>query len=248
MDYWMGSSTMNIFSSGWLQRMADKAGKTPADRIDAVFQILQDWIEVPAMHQQLQDTLLDAASQQALKAYLQQLVEASNVSNPAVVTIQLHMMLLGALNEEIRQPGSQVLEHGKTAALLLLTSQLPARRVTSANVALAASVVLMVGIMSMFFKQQQPEPSATGPMQLIAIAPVAPNPEKVAAIYHLHDQMRAANCSYPQALMLAPEQRAPFLENVVDGNLSKIEPESMVMINQLYQKVDCYYAPAAMLL
>lgn len=239
---------MNIFSSGWLQRMADKVGKTPADRIHAVFQILQDWLEAPGMRQQLRDAPLDAASQQALKAYLQQLVEASGAANPAVVTVQLHMMLLGALNEEMRQPGSQALEHGRTAALLLLASQLPDRRVNSANIALAASVVLMVGIMSMFFTQQQPEPSATGPMQLIAIAPVAANPDKVAAMYHLHDQMRTANCSYPQALMLAPEQRAPFLENVVNGNLSKIQPESMIMINQLYQKVDCYYPPAAMLL
>lgn len=239
---------MNIFSSGWLQRMADKAGKSPADRIQAVFQILQDWIAAPGMRQQLQDAPLDAASQQVLKAYLQQLVEAAGATNPAVVTVQLHMMLLGALNEEMRQPGSQALEHGRTAALLLLNSQLPDRRVKSANMALAASVILMVGIMSMFFTQQQPEPSATGPMQLVAIAPVAPNPEKVAAMYHLHDQMRTANCSYPQALMLAPEQRAPFLENVVNGNLSKIQPESMIMINQLYQKVDCYYPPAAMLL
>jgi hypothetical protein len=239
---------MNIYSSGWLQHMADKAGKTPADRIHAVFQILQDWIEAPGMRQQLQDAPLDAASQQALKSYLQQLVEATGVTNPAVVTVQLHMMLLGALNEEMRQPGSQALEHGRTAALLLLTSQLPDRRVNSVNIALAASVVLMVGILSMFFTQQQPELSATSPMRLVAIAPVAPSPEKVAAIYHLHDQMLAANCSYPQALMLAPEQRAPFLENVVNGNLSKIQPESMIMINQLYQKVDCYYPPAAMLL
>lgn len=239
---------MNIFSSGWLQRMADKAGKTPADRIHAVFQILQDWMEAPGMRQQLRDAPLDAASQQVLKAYLQQLVEASGATNPAVVTVQLHMMLLGALNEEMRQPGSQALEHGRTAALLLLTSQLPDRRVSSANIALAASVALMAGIMSMFFTQRQPEPSVAGPMQLIAIAPAAPNPDKVAAMYHLHDQMRTANCSYPQALMLAPEQRVPFLENVVNGNLGKIQPESMIMINQLYQKVDCYYPPAAMLL
>jgi len=48
--------------------------------------------------------------------------------------------------------------------------------------------------------------------------------------------------------MLAPEQRAPFLENVVDGDVADIQPESMVMVSQLYQKVDCYYPPAAMLL
>jgi hypothetical protein len=70
----------------------------------------------------------------------------------------------------------------------------------------------------------------------------------VSALYHLHEQIRTANCSYPQALMLAPEQRAPFIERVVDGNVGNMQPESMVLVSQLYQKVDCYYPPAAMLL
>jgi hypothetical protein len=48
--------------------------------------------------------------------------------------------------------------------------------------------------------------------------------------------------------MLAPEQRAPFIENVVDGNVGNIKSEAMGMVSQLYQKVDCYYPPAAMLL
>jgi len=243
-----GFGTMNIFSSGWLQRMADKAGKTPADRIHAVFQILQDWVEAPGMRQQLQDSPLDAVGQQVLKSYLYQLVEAAGASHPAVVTAQLHMMLLGALTEEMRQPGSQALEHGRTAALLLLASQVPDRRVNSVSMTLAASVILMAGVTMMLLTQQLPESAPTGPMQLTAISPAPPNPDKVAAMYHLHDQMRTANCSYPQALMLPPEQRAPFLENVVNGNLGRIRPESMTMINQLYQKVDCYYPPAAMLL
>lgn len=57
-----------------------------------------------------------------------------------------------------------------------------------------------------------------------------------------------ANCSYPQALMLPSEQRAPFIERVVNGNVGGLQPESMAMVNQLYQKLDCYYPPAAMLL
>lgn len=239
---------MNIISSGWLQRMVDKAGKTPESRIQALFQILQDWVDVPDIRLQLQDAPLDEAGQRALKSYLLQLVEASRVTNPEMVAGQLHMILLGALNEEMRQPGSRALEHGGQAAILLVNAQLAVRRVTHGSLAIAASVVLMASVLTLLFARQQPEPIGARPLQMVAAASALPSPDRVAAFYHLHEQIRAANCSYPQALMLASEQRAPFLENVVDGNMGTIQPESMVMVSQLYRKVDCYYPPAAMLL
>jgi hypothetical protein len=240
---------MSIVSSGWLQRMVDKAGNTPSTRLQALFRILQDWSDVPGFRQQLHDVMSDEAGQHALKAYLMQLVEASKVTRPDMVAGQVHMILLGALNEELRQPGSQALEHARQAAVLLMTAQLPARQVAYGRMAIAASVVVLVGVMTLFVIKQQPEAIiAANSLQVITAVSSAPNPERVAALYNLHEQMQAANCSYPQALMLAPEQRAPFIENVVDGNVGDIKPESMVMVSQLYQKVDCYYPPAAMLL
>jgi hypothetical protein len=130
-----------------------------------------------------------------------------------------------------------------------MTAQLPSRRVAYGLMAIAASVVVLVGVLTLLFTKQHSEPIiAANSLQMITAVSVAPNPERVAALYNLHEQVHAANCSYPQALMLAPEQHAPFIENVVDGNVSDIKPESMVMVSQLYQKVDCYYPPAAMLL
>jgi hypothetical protein len=239
---------MNIFSSGWLQRMVDKAGATPASRIHALFQVLQDWVDVPGMCQQLQQAPLDEASRQALKAYLLQLLQASGVAHPDMVAGQVHMLLLGALNEATRQPGSQALEHAGNAALLLVNAQLPVRRVPYRNLVMAASVLLLVGALPLLVSRQPHAPVLVRPRLALAAAAAVPSPDRIAALYHLHDQIRSANCSYPQALMLAPEQRGPFLENVVDGNLGDLQSESMVMVSQLYQKVDCYYPPAAMLL
>lgn len=65
----------------------------------------------------------DEAGQRALKAYLLRLVEASKVTRPDLVASQMHMILLGALNEELRQHGSQALEHAGQAAVLLMTAQ-----------------------------------------------------------------------------------------------------------------------------
>lgn len=238
---------MNILSSGWLQRMVDKSGKTPSTRLQALFRILQDWSDVPGFRQQLHDVMSDEAGQRALKAYLLQMVEVSKVARPDLVASQVHMILLGALNEELRQPGSQALEHAGQAAVLLINAQLPARQVSYGRMTIAASVILMAGVLTLFYKGQQPEPISIHP-QMIAAISAAPSPESVAALYRMHEKMQAASCSYPQALMMAPEQRAPFLENVVDGNISKMQPDAIIMVSQLYQKVDCYYPPAAMLL
>jgi hypothetical protein len=112
----IGGISMNIFSPGWLQRMLDKAGNTTASRVQALIQILQDWIDTPGFLQQLHDVMSDETGQRDLKAYLLQLVEASEVTHPDLVASQVHMILLGALNEELRQPGSQGLEQAGQAA------------------------------------------------------------------------------------------------------------------------------------
>lgn len=239
---------MNIFSSGWLQRMVDKAGKTPEARIQALFQILQDWVDVPGIRQQIQEVPLDESGRLALKEYLLHLVSAAGVTSPDMVADQLHMILLGALNEEIRQSGSQALECAGKAAALLVTAQLQNRRMShNSNLAIAASVILMASMLTLFVTRQQPEPIAVRSVQLAAAAS-APSPERIASLYQLHEQMQAASCLYPQALMMPPEQRAPFLENVVNGRVGNIRPETIDMVSQLYKKVDCYYPPAAMLL
>lgn len=239
---------MNIFSSGWLQRMVDKAGTTPDARIHALFRILQDWLDMPGMRQQLQDAPLDEAGQRALKAYLLQLLQASKVTHPGMVADQVTMLLLGALNQAMREPGSQALEYGGKAALLLVSAQMPDRRVARGGLALAASVVLMAGVLTLFIARQPLPPMVARPLLAVAGVSAVSSPDRIAAFYHLHEQIQAANCSYPQALMLAPEQREPFLDNVVNGNVGDMRPESVVMVSQLYQKVDCYYPPAAMLL
>ena len=240
---------MNIFSSGWLQRMADKSGKTPTSRIESVFHILHDWVDVPGMRQQLCDALLDNDSLHLLKSHLALLVHASGASNPEMVADQVYMILLGALNEEVRHSSSRSLIQASQAALILVTAQIPVRHSHRSKYAVAASIMIMAGSLTWIFTHQHPpEIVAAQPARIVALVSVPTNPDRVSALYHLHEKISTADCSYPQALMLAPEQRAPFIENVVDGDIGDVPPESMVMVSQLYQKVDCYYPPAAMLL
>jgi len=232
---------MNIFTSGWLQRMVNKAGKTPVSRIQSLFQILHDWIEVPEVRSQIQEVSLDKAGWHALRAYLLQLVDATGVTNPDMVAGQIHMILLGAINEEIRNPGSQAIEHGGQAAILLVNAQLPIKKMTQHKFAVAASVLLVAGLLTLLLAHLQTTQVSAQQMQVEAAVSIAPSPDQVATLYHLHDQTHAMNCSYPQALMLAPELRAPYIENIVNGDIGEIQPEAIAKVSKLYQKVDCYY-------
>lgn len=238
---------MSIVSCGWLQRMADKSGTSAETRIQAVFQILQDWIDVPDIRQQLQSQPLDGSDRAALQSYLQTQLHNTKVKQPAIVAIQLQMVLLGALSEELRNPGSQALVQGQHTAKVLIRAQTP-NSIAFRSMAVAAAVLVVLGSFALLLPQSQYTPQHAHPLQVAIVTDMPASPDQVAKIYHLHEQLQAANCSYPQALMLAPEQRAPFLDRVVNGSTDKLQPGSIMMINQLYQKVDCYYPPAAMLL
>jgi hypothetical protein len=240
---------MEILSSDWLRRMADRAAATPRGRIMALFGVLQDWMDAPGIRQLLQAESLTDAGQREIKTYLLHLATGAGVSNPEVLASQLSLVLFGALNEELRNPGSGALLQAGQAADLLVAGHIDTRRspqryvrhIAPLTVALVAIAVLM------------PYPDSLAPVeqlrpQPVRTIPTVSNPDQVAAIYHMHDAMRAGDCGYPQALMLPPEQRAVYLEHVISGSVERLAPETLVMVNQLYQKVQCYYPPAAMLL
>lgn len=242
---------MNILFSDWLKRMVEKAGSTPQARIDALFKILQDWTDAPGMRQRLQEAPLSEADHRALKAYLLQLVLACGVSNPESVSGQLYLILLGALSEEMRNPHSHALSHAGQAANLLVARQAASRTGARSAMVAVASVLVVASALVLYVptleRRSQIETESPG-FSRIALATVATNPDRVAALYQMHDKIQTGQCGYPQALMLPPEQRALFLENVVSLDKGKIAPESFMLVSQLYQKVDCYYPPAAMLL
>lgn len=85
-------------------------------------------------------------------------------------------------------------------------------------------------------------------LQVRSMAPVTTRPDQLVALYQMNEKLRTGQCSYPQALMLAAEQRATFLEGVVNIDTLNTATTNLDEVSQLYQKVHCSYAPAAMLL
>ncbi len=239
---------MNIFTSGWLQRMVDRGASSPEARLQALFRILQDWADVPGFSEQLQQATQDTGAQQYLKDFFCRIARDAGVGQPDVMATQLHMMLLGGLSQELRMPGQGALRHAGDAAMTLLTLQRPRAHPMRRHAAVAAGLLMMASVLSLLLWPGQTGSMSETQIHLAQASLPAASPDRVSALYRMHEQVAAADCSYPQALMLAAEQRGPFIETVVNGNVDNVRLEAMPMVNQLYQKVNCYYPPAAMLL
>lgn len=240
---------MQILASGWLRQMAQKAGTTPLARMLALFDILQDWVAAPGVRQSLLDAASDSAGRSELKAFIAHLAVAAGAADAEALASQLDSMLLGALREALRNPDGQALAHARLAAERLIASQMRSRVPLRGVMAVSATALAIMLLLPVFvFNLKQPAALVVSTPAALARTPDALNPDQVAAVYHMHDKIRAGECGYPQALMLPPEQRAVYMENVVSGNGNDLQPATLVLVNQLYQRVECYYPPAAMLL
>lgn len=242
---------MKILASGWLQRMVEKAGATPQARILALFGILQDWVEAPGMLHLLQDEPLTEAGRSELQAYLARLAAEAGVSDAEALSNQLVCLLLGALRQELRAPGCAAIRQAGQAAEALLAGRRRPPRVPSGSVRLAAPALAAAFVAALLLPHFAAAPERQTPFPRLSPAaasrPAGLNPDRLAAVYHLHDAIRSAQCGYPQALMLPPEQRAIYLENVVAGSGDNLSPRTLELVSQLYRKVDCYYPPAALM-
>lgn len=244
---------MHILSSDWLKRMVKKSASSPEARIANVFLILQDWLDLPGMHEQLASVALGSDGHRELNAFLLSLVADAKLEEPEKLSFQLYFILIGALNEEIRNPGNNALTQAGEAAANLVAAAKPQRIANSRAIAMAsvAMVFLTAGAllapMLVTSKQHAPLDDRVA-LQTHGTTPVAARPDQLVALYQLNERIRTGQCSYPQALMLAAEQRAAFMEGVVNIETLDTATTNLDEVSQLYQKVNCSYAPAAMLL
>lgn len=241
---------MEILASGWLQRMANKAGNTPQSRIAALFDILQEWMEAPGLRQALEHEPLMETDQREIQVYFLALCRETGVADPEAVCSQLLSILLGAVHQELHMPGCRALEQAGNAAMLLLTRQRKrsqSRWRVAAPAAAAVFVVTMLLPSLAIIPESAVQPPGTAVITAAHAVPDELDPDQLAAVYHMHEKISSAQCAYPQALMLPSEQRAVFLEYVVSGDGENFSPRTLELVSQLYRKVECYYPPAALL-
>lgn len=238
-----------MLNSEWLLKMLVKSGDTPRGRLLALFDIVDDWIDAPHARNA---AWITHDNDGRLLQFLTGQARLAGVTDPAVLAWQLQCLLLGAVSEELRRPGSGALQAAKATAATLLASRLtPPRRFAPA--ALAAGMVvaaILAGLPALAPSGRAPQPAmphAAAPATQYAspLQPVSVSPLQVAALHQSLARVRQGDCQYPQALMLAAELRSVYLDSVVNG-VVPTERAHLHQASQLMRQVECYYPPAAM--
>ncbi len=248
-----------MLNSEWLIRMLAKSGRTPEDKLLALFDILADWIDAPHMRQLLANSMAHQNGCEPLLEFLTEQARAIGASHPDMLAHQLYLMALGALHEELRTPGCSATLQAKSAAGTLLLAHRRQAGTTKpmlqrSVVAAAFMILIGIGILvpgAILNNPGRIDNSLASPEATTSHAPVAQkasqiNPVQVASLVDAIEQLHKGVCQYPQALMLPSEQRSAFLDVVVDGAIS-VDNFTPQELHQLVRKVDCYYPPVALL-
>ncbi len=237
-----------LLDSDWLLRMGSKAAHSPQARLTVLFDILDDWLDAPRLRTALADGDLRRGEQDDDSRLLDYLVgnaAAAGLHEPQTVAEQLQLLLLGAMHAELRTPDSGAMRQARDAAAELVRAAAPARRPVRHPAAwgTALALLLMLPLLRPDDAPQTPAPAAAA--QRVVLAAQASSLQ-LAAFDQARERQRRGICQYPQALMLPAEHRAMFLEGVIGGAFRTGSAEQAEILLQLAQKVECAYAPAAM--
>jgi hypothetical protein len=252
---------MDILNSVWLLKMLDKMGSTPRERLLALFDILGDWLDAPHIRESMSGTdwnAIDMADPepQSLLLYLTAQAQASGAQEPETLARQLYFMCMSMLREELRSPGCAASQHAKQVARALIQAQTQKEHFVTRRsaYAMAASVFFVTGILSVLafgmLKPSIPGQNTAGAIASSQAATIGTKstearPEQTAALFAVIEQMRRGECQYPEALLLPDAQKAVYLTNVVQGQIST-NAEDQQLVLQLLKKVRCNYTPMLM--
>jgi len=244
---------MDILNSAWFLGMLKKSGRTPQQRLLAMFDILEDWLHAPAVRDALITDPLYPQAGHALVTFLAQDAKSLGAAMPELLAQQLYFIALTALKEEIASPDSGSIKHARIAANALLKAQKQKNISVPKPIAygLAASLFASIAIASMMFSSQafgtktpvqvaaaKPQPSPTPPT-LIA------SPSQTAELFASLEQMRKGTCHFPEALQLPDSEKAVYIENVVGGQIT-VNVQEQALVRKLMGKVRCNYTPMLM--
>lgn len=254
---------MDILNSSWLLRMLEKMGSTPRERLLALFDIVGDWLDAPHIRESLGAQAMDFDSiemidtePQSLLLYLTTQAQASGAHEPETLARQLYFMCMSMLREELRSPGCAASQHAKQVARALIQAQTQKERLITKRsaYAMAASVFFVTGILSVLAlgvlkpfapAQNAAVPIASNDTAIVETVPIEARPEQTAALFAVIEQMRKGECQYPEALLLPDAQKAVYLTNVVQGQIST-NADDQKLVKQLLKKVRCNYTPMLM--
>jgi hypothetical protein len=216
---------MDTHESQWLFRLVEKCGRSPAEKLVAVFDVADSLLRSPEIRATLarefpgERHCLYAANE--LHAFLVKLSAAAGMRDPAGTAQQLGILLQGAIAEELRNPSTGALrEAARVAEIVMGQSRsrgfFARRGWMPAGSAAAALLVALV-----LWPAAEKGPAHAAPVKHAAVAsrplaqPAGVSPDEIDAVLELHEKIERGICRAPHLLALPPGQMTAYM-NVIE--------------------------------
>ena len=245
---------MDIFNSQWLIKMLAKSSKTPQGRILSLFDILQDWLNAPNIHIEIEEN----ATSQALIAFCIEQAIACGADNPSILAEHIVLIARNATEQAINHPDSGSFTHAKKAAHALILAQTQSKKLNRPAIyGVAASFFLLIGATVIWLPLQQSpsriaanHKSDTSHIMTAAYTDKSKidagiTADEAAKMYAKFEQMRNGTCQFPEALQIPDKDKTVYIENVVNGNLPT-NLTDLAIANSYLEKVRCNFTPMLM--
>ena len=268
-------SIMDILNSDWLIKMLEKSSTNPHARLLKLFDILEDWLDAPNivapniiasntvksdMKVQINSALPPQKNTYLLQEFLALEAAKAGAAMPEILANQLYFMAVAAAQEKLQANNPKSLSHAKSAASALIMAQTKKEfhiKKSSAYAIAASSFAVVIGAGTLFMfgldvkpKQlalSQPMPQTAMPTAASTLTanPELANPEQTAALVAQLELMRHGNCQLIEAIQLPDNQKAIYINMVVNGRVSTDPKEQLVALD-LIKKTRCNYTPMLM--
>lgn len=210
---------MNLLESAWFFKMVEQHGKTPAQRLIAVFTVTESWLGAPGMR----DNLLSSPSSgyflynsRPFKEFLTEMAVAARARQPVSLVNQLIILLQGAIAEDMRNPQAGAIGEAGKAAHALIAEACPRQRAAwhFASIGMAAAL-----LMALILHPGMQTPSASPTASPLLSAGLtdrtkAYNPDSIDAVLALQERIIQGVCPAPQLLALPPGQVTAYMNAI----------------------------------
>lgn len=220
---------MDMPEQQWFFRLVEKYGKSPVERLVAVFGIVENLMQAPDIRKRLAHEFpgdancLYTASE--LNRFLAELAGSAGMIDPAGVAQQLAILLQGAIAEELRNPRTGALsEAAKVARVVVSKSDRVSlfrnfgKHAGWASAGAVAALLLMLA-MGWLTADQPKQVDAMPTVVTMRVAhnmPAGVSPDEIDAVLTLQEQIKRGICRAPHLLALPPGQMTAYM-NVIES-------------------------------
>lgn len=224
---------MEILGSPWFFSMVEKRATSPQKRLLAIFTVVGEWMAAPGICEQFSATAISgipvSPGFRHLTSFLTRHAQAANAANPAALSQQLSLLLIGAIAEQHRTPSLPVMDGAISAAEVLVHKACASRagKKTAWLGGIAATLMISATAWLML---SHPAPARqdtayqSSGYQTAAYPLSQPgdrqlSPDEIEAVLALHDQITSGECRAPHMAMLPPGQTSAYM-NLVESRQS----------------------------